>query len=188
MKGKLLIFSAPSGSGKTTIVNHLLKKYPNFGFSISATTRAPRAGEEDGKHYYFLTEEEFADKLDKGQFAEHEEVYAGTSYGTLKTEVERLWELGKQAVFDVDVVGGLNLKKYYGDNALAIFVRVPSLDVLEKRLRDRGTETEENIQKRLGKVEKEMAFEKDFDVTLVNDNLEDALARAEVIIDKFLAE
>ncbi|MFN3403723.1 MAG: guanylate kinase [Cytophagaceae bacterium] len=187
MDGKLIIFSAPSGSGKTTIVKHLLQKNPNLGFSISACTRDRRGrNEEHGKDYYFLTPEEFKAKIDNKEFVEWEQVYPGQFYGTLKSEVERLWSEGKSAVFDVDVKGGLNLKKYYGDKALAIFVKCPSMEILEKRLRERKTETEESISARLFKVKFEMSFEDQFDVTLINNDLSVALQEAQKIVDDFL--
>ncbi len=153
MAGKALIFSAPSGSGKTTIVKHLLQTNPDLGFSISASTRDRRGRtEENGKDYYFLTPEDFKHKIDNNEFIEWEEVYAGNFYGTLKSEIERVWASGKNVIFDVDVKGGLNLKKYFGDKALAIFVKVPSIEVLTARLNDRGTESPESLSRRLFKV------------------------------------
>lgn len=188
--GKLIIFSAPSGSGKTTIVRHLLATDPRLGFSISACTRTKRVGENSaeahGKDYYFLSREEFKQKIDAGDFVEYEEVYPGAYYGTLREEVERVWSLGKHVLFDVDVKGGLKLKKAFGDRALAVFVKVPSMEVLEQRLRDRSTDSEESIQSRLFKVKFEMGFEKEFDVTIVNDNLESALKKAEVLVNNFI--
>lgn len=187
MSGKLVIFCAPSGSGKTTIVQHLLKSNSNLGFSISATTRKKREGiEEHGKHYYFLTEEDFCQRIDDGKVAEWEEVYKGTYYGTLKSEIERLWTQGKTVLFDVDVKGGLNLKRAYGDQALSIFVKVPSVEVLEQRLRSRGTENEESLKKRLKKVKEEMEYAPFFDETLVNDDLEVSFVKAQNLVDKFL--
>jgi len=187
MKGKLVIFSAPSGSGKTTIVKHLLKANPNLGFSISACTRDKRGrNEEDGKDYYFLTPEIFKKKIDNNEFVEYEEVYQGAFYGTLKSEIERIWATGKDVIFDVDVKGGLSLKKYYGDRALAIFVKCPSMEVLEERLRSRKTETEDSISTRLFKVKFEMGFENKFDVTLLNSDLKQALKDAQKLVDDFL--
>ncbi len=187
MQGKLLIFCAPSGSGKTTIVKHLLATNPNLGFSISACTRDRRGrSEQHGKDYYFLTPDDFKKKIDNGEFVEYEEVYAGAYYGTLKSEIERLWAEGKHVIFDVDVKGGLSLKKFYKERALAVFVKVPSMEVLEARLRERKTDSEESISARLFKVKFEMTFEDQFDTTLLNDNLEDSLAKAQKLVDDFL--
>ncbi|WP_128547258.1 guanylate kinase [Larkinella soli] len=189
MEGKLIIFSAPSGSGKTTIVRHLLTTNPNLGFSISACTRDRRGrSEQNGKDYYFLSPEEFKDKIDNDEFVEWEEVYVGAFYGTLKSEIQRVWDSGKHVLFDVDVQGGLKLKKYYGDKALAIFVKVPDEETLKQRLLARGTETEDSLSKRLFKVHFEMSFQDEFDVILVNDHLEDALAKAQKLVDDFLQE
>lgn len=184
--GKALIFSAPSGSGKTTIVHHLLKTNPDLGFSISAATRDRRGRkEEHGKDYYFLTPEEFKKRIDKDEFVEWEEVYAGNFYGTLKSEVQRIWDEGKNVIFDVDVKGGLNLKKYFGDRGLSIFVKVPSVEVLKQRLNDRGTETEESLSRRLFKANFEMSFQKDFDVVLLNEDLDKSLAEAQRLYEQF---
>ena len=189
VSGKLVIFCAPSGSGKTTIVQHLIKNNSNLGFSISATTRPKREGiEEHGKHYYFLTAEDFKQRIEREELAEWEEVYEGTIYGTLKSEIERLWEKGKTVLFDVDVKGGLNLKRAYGDKALSIFVKVPSIEVLEQRLRMRGTESEESLQKRLKKVKEEMEYAPFFDHVLVNDDLQTSFDKAQVLLDDFLEE
>jgi len=186
MAGKALIFCAPSGSGKTTIVKHLLQQNADLGFSISASTRDKRGRtEQDGKDYHFLTPEEFKEKIDKNEFIEWEEVYAGNYYGTLKSEIQRIWDLGKNVIFDVDVQGGLNLKKYFGEKGLAIFVKVPSVEVLKERLRDRGTETEESLSRRLFKANFEMSFQDKFDVVLVNENLEKSLAEAQQLYDNF---
>lgn len=188
MSGKAIIFSAPSGSGKTTIVKHLVSKMPNLGFSISACTRDKRGrSEENGKDYYFLTAEAFKNKIDEDAFIEWEEVYEGNFYGTLKEEIQRIWNSGKHVIFDVDVKGGLNLKKYFGDKALAIFVKVPSLEVLKQRLNDRGTESEESLSRRLYKAKFEMGFEDQFDVTIVNDDKEKSLIEAERLVLDFLA-
>ncbi len=187
MPGKLLIFSAPSGSGKTTIVQHLLQTHANVGFSISATTRAARSEKEQhGRDYYFFTREEFELHIAQDDFAEWEEVYNGTYYGTLKSEIARLWEAGKHVIFDVDVIGGLNLKKAYGDKALAIYVDIPDFDHLEQRLRQRATETEEKIQQRLEKARHEREFRNQFDVILLNAELEKTLAEATTLVDDFL--
>lgn len=183
MPGRLFVFSAPSGSGKTSIVKQLLSTNPTLGFSISATTRKPRPGEVHGKDYYFLEKEDFENKVSLGQFAEYEEVYAGTSYGTLKEEIERLWSEGKDVLFDVDVVGGLNLKKEYGDKAVSIFVKVPDFETLKARLVGRGTETEESLNTRLEKVKYELTFEKDFDYVVINDVLSNAVNSAQEIIN-----
>ena len=184
---KLIIFSAPSGSGKTTIVKYLLSHNNNLGFSISACTRDRRGrSEEHGKDYYFLTPEDFKKKIDNHEFVEWEQVYPGAFYGTLKSEIERIWKTGKHVVFDVDVKGGLSLKKYYGDRALAIFVKCPSMEVLEQRLRARQTDTEESISARLFKVKFEMSFENQFDVTLVNNDLHAALKEAQQLVDNFI--
>ena len=186
MAGKAIIFSAPSGSGKTTIVKHLLKTNADLGFSISASTRDRRGRtEKDGQDYYFLTPLEFKKKIDNNEFVEWEEVYEGNFYGTLKSEVQRIWDEGKNVIFDVDVKGGLNLKKYFGDQALSIFVRVPSIEVLKERLHDRGTETPESLSRRLFKAQFEMSFQDKFDRVLVNENLEKSLAEAQRLYDNF---
>ena len=186
-KGKAIIFTAPSGSGKTTIVKHLLATNQNLAFSISASTRDKRGrSEENGKDYYFLTKEEFRTKVEADEFIEWEEVYTGNYYGTLKTEVERLWAEGKTVVFDVEVNGAMNLKKYFGENALAVFVKVPSMKELKSRLVGRGTESQETLSQRLYRAEFEMGFEDKFDVTLLNENLEDSYKRAEELVSNFL--
>lgn len=185
--GKAIIFSAPSGSGKTTIVKHLLNVNPKLGFSISACTRDKRGrNEENGKDYYFLTPEDFKKKIDNDEFIEWEEVYAGNFYGTLKSEVERIWQEGRHVIFDVDVKGGLHLKEYFGDKALAVFVKVPSIDALKERLTDRQTETESSLSQRVFKAKFEMTFEDKFDVTLLNENLEESLKKAETLVNDFL--
>ncbi|WP_057939484.1 guanylate kinase [Algoriphagus resistens] len=187
-QGKAIIFSAPSGSGKTSLVKHLIQTIPNLGFSISACTRDKRGRHEvHGKDYYFLSQEEFIKKIDEGAFIEWEEVYAGNFYGTLKEEIQRIWDSGKAVIFDVDVKGGLALKKYFGEQALAIFVKVPSLDVLAERLNDRGTETEESLSRRLFKAEFESKFEPQFDVTVINDEFAKSSAEAEYLVNEFLA-
>jgi guanylate kinase len=187
MKGKLIIFSAPSGAGKTTIVRHLLGKNFDLEFSISATSREARHTETHGKDYYFLSTEDFINKVENDEFLEWEEVYKGTSYGTLKSEVERIRNSGKHVIFDVDVVGGLNIKKYYGDEALAVFVQPPSVEELRARLKARSTESEEKIAMRIAKAEHELSFASKFDVVIVNDELEKAFAEAEKVIADFLA-
>ncbi len=185
MEGKLIIFSAPSGSGKTTIVKQLLANNPNLGFSISACTRDKRGrSEQDGQDYYFLTPDEFRKKIDEDAFVEWEEVYPGAYYGTLKSEIERIWASGKHVIFDVDVKGGLALKNYYKERALAIFVKVPSLEILEDRLRIRCTESEESLSKRIFKMKFEWAFQDKFDVVLVNDQLEEAVMEAQRLFDE----
>jgi guanylate kinase len=186
MEGKAIIFSAPSGSGKTTIVKHLLEKNPDLGFSISASTRDKRGRTEaHGHDYYFLTPEDFKQKIDNNDFIEWEEVYEGNFYGTLKSEIDRIWKQGKNVIFDVDVKGGLNLKKYFGDKALAIFVKVPSLDILKERLNDRGTESPESLSRRLFKANFEMSFQDQFDVVLVNENLQKSLTEAQRLYEEF---
>jgi guanylate kinase len=186
MAGKAIIFSAPSGSGKTTIVKHLLKTNPDLGFSISASTRDRRGRtEKDGQDYHFLTPLEFKELIDKNEFVEWEEVYEGNFYGTLKSEIQRIWNEGKNVIFDVDVKGGLNLKKYFGDKALSIFVKVPSIEILKERLHDRGTETPESLSRRLFKAQFEMTFQDKFDVVLVNENLDKSLKEAQRLYDEF---
>ena len=185
--GKAIIFSAPSGSGKTSLVKELMKQVPDLGFSISACTRDKRGRHEvHGRDYYFLSIDEFKKKIDADAFVEWEEVYAGNFYGTLKEEVHRIWKEGKAVIFDVDVKGGLALKKYFGDQALAIFVKVPSLDVLESRLNDRGTETEESLSRRIYKAKFEMTFEAQFDVTVFNDDFTRSSADAVALVTEFL--
>ena len=183
---KAIIFSAPSGSGKTTVVNHLLSIMPELGFSVSATTRKPRENEMDGREYYFLDPEDFRQKLANDEFLESEEVYNGIFYGTLHSEVERLWSLGKTVIFDVDVAGGLRIKKKFGNNALAIFLRPPSIDILMDRLRKRSTEVEHQLQMRIDKAHYELQFENQYDLVLINDKLEDTLAKAEDIVRNFI--
>ena len=188
MTGKLIIFSAPSGAGKTTIVRHLLEKNLNLEFSVSATSRAPRPNETNGKDYYFLTEKEFKLKIENNEFLEWEEVYNGVFYGSLKSEVERIRNLGKNVIFDVDVVGGLNIKKFYGDEALAIFVQPPSVEELRKRLISRSTETEEKIQMRIAKAEHELSFASQFDKLVTNNDLNQACLEAENLIREFIGK
>lgn len=187
MPGKLIIFSAPSGAGKTTIVRHLLNQNLNLEFSISATSRGMRHTETNGKDYYFLSPEEFKAKIQNDEFLEWEEVYAGTFYGTLKSEVDRIRNNGQNVIFDVDVVGGCNIKKYYGDEALAIFVQPPSVEELRNRLVSRSTDAHEVIEKRVAKAEYELTFADKFDVVITNDQLEHALIQAEKAIREFIA-
>ncbi|MDN3668380.1 guanylate kinase [Echinicola jeungdonensis] len=188
-EGKAFIFSAPSGSGKTTIVKHLLNTRSDLGFSISACTRDKRGREEEnGKDYYFLTPEDFKRKIDEDAFVEWEEVYEGNFYGTLKSEIQRIWDSGKHVIFDVDVKGGLNLKNYFGDKALAVFVKVPSINTLSERLKDRGTESEQSLSRRLYKAKFEMSFENKFDVTLVNDNMEKSFEQAGKLVNDFITK
>lgn len=185
-QGKLVIFSAPSGAGKSTLVNHLLPQFPQLSFSISATSRAPRGEEIHGKDYYFLSSEEFNARVAQDELLEWEEVYAGTYYGTLKSEVQRIWSEGGVVVFDIDVVGALNLKKQFGERALALFVQAPSIEVLEKRLRGRGTDSEEKISERIDKAAQEMSRAPEFDKVVVNDDLETAKAESVAILRGFL--
>lgn len=188
MDNKVIIFSAPSGAGKSTIVNHLLGLHPELEFSISATSRAPRGQERHGVEYYFYTADEFRKMIAEDMFVEHEEVYPGSFYGTLKSEVERIWAKGHAIVFDIDVQGGVNLKRIFGDKAFSIFIQAPSVDVLRERLTGRGTDSPEAIEKRVAKAASEMEFAAGkFDHVLVNDDLQMALAEADDIITHFLA-
>jgi guanylate kinase len=187
MDNKVLVFSAPSGSGKSTIVNHILSIYPDsMEFSVSATSREPRGEEQNGREYYFLTTEEFRKMIEEDKFVEFEEVYEGRFYGTLKSECERIWNAGHVIIFDVDVKGGVNLKKYFGDKALSVFIQAPSVEELRRRLVLRGTDSEEDIEKRVAKAAEEMTYADKFDYVLVNDDLETALKEAEEVVDKFL--
>lgn len=189
MTGKVVIFSAPSGAGKSTVVNHLLGLHPEFEFSVSATSRSPRGTEQDGVEYYFMTAERFKELIAQDSFVEYEEVYNDRFYGTLKSEVERIWSKGHVIIFDVDVKGGVSLKKYFGDAAFSILIMPPSMEILEKRLRGRGTDSEEAILERLGKAESELEFAAGkFDHDLVNDKLEDTFAEAESCVNAFLCE
>lgn len=184
--GKVIIFSAPSGAGKSTIVNYLLGKNLGLEFSVSATCRAPRGKEQHGKEYYFFTEEEFKRRIAAGEFLEYEEVYPGCFYGTLNSEVQRIWAEGKTVLFDVDVVGGLNIKKKFGNQALALFIQPPSVAALRERLQGRGTDSPEKIEQRVAKAEYELSFAPRFDTVIVNDRLDDALAKAERKVRDFL--
>jgi len=186
-QGKLIVFSAPSGSGKTTIVKYLLQqKELDLGFSISATSRPIRGKEVDGKDYHFITAKAFKKHIAQGDFVEFEEVYTDNFYGTLKSEVERIWASGKHVIFDIDVVGGLNIKKQYPNKTLAVFVQPPSVEIMEQRLRNRNTETEAKIKERVAKAEKELDFAKNFDVILINDVLENAQKDAYNLVKDFL--
>lgn len=186
--GKMVIFSAPSGSGKTTIVRHLLKVFPNnLAFSISATSRPKRGVEENGKDYHYLSIEEFKQKVDNGEFLEWEEVYAGVYYGTLRSEVEKIWAEGKAVIFDIDVEGGLNLKNQFKDHALAVFVMPPSIKILEERLKSRSTDNPESIARRVAKAEKELKTAELFDTFILNEHLDAALVKAEKVVGDFLS-
>ncbi len=188
MAGKLIIFSAPSGSGKSTIINYLLQQSLRLRFSISATSRAPRGTEQNGVEYYFLTPAEFKARIAKGDFLEYEEVYTDKFYGTLKSEVERILNEGDNVIFDVDVVGGCNIKRFYGDKALSVFIQPPSIEELRKRLVGRGTDTPEVIESRIAKAEYELGFADKFDTVVINDDLETAKAQALQVIQDFLAK
>ena len=189
MGNKVIIFSAPSGAGKSTVVNHLLSLYPELEFSISATSRAPRGQEKHGVEYYFYSADEFRSMITEDKFVEYEEVYAGSFYGTLRSEVERIWAKGHAIVFDIDVQGGVNLKRIFGEQALSVFIQAPSVDILRERLIGRGTDTEEAIERRVAKAASEMEFAAGkFDYVLVNDDLATAKAEAEKVIAGFLAE
>ena len=187
MSGKLIIFSAPSGAGKTTIVRRLLEKHSDkIAFSISASTRQPRGAEVNGVDYYFISKEDFLHKVAKHEFIEFEELYSGTFYGTLRSEVERIWNEGKHVIFDIDVVGGLRLKSKFPEQALAIFVNPPSLEVLKERLTGRGTDSQEKLNERFAKAEHELSFADKFDVILQNNDLETACAEAEKLVIDFI--
>lgn len=186
-KERAVIVSAPSGAGKTTIVKYLLGAIPELAFSVSACSRPPRPEETDGKDYYFISPAEFRERIAREEFVEWQEVYPGSYYGTLRSEMDRIWSTGRFPVFDVDVMGGLNLKKYFGATALALFIQPPSLGELENRLRRRGTESEETLAKRLGKAEYELTFAPRFDRIIVNDNLPVKCAEVTAIVAGFLA-
>ncbi len=186
MSNKVIIFSAPSGSGKSTIVSHILKLHPEMEFSVSATSRAPRGQERNGIEYHFFTADEFRKMIAEDKFVEYEEVYAGSFYGTLKSEVQRIWDKGHVIIFDVDVKGGVNLKKYFGDKALSVFIQAPSVEELRKRLVARGTDSAEAIAKRVAKASEEITYADKFDYILVNDDLQKAYAEAEKVVDDFL--
>lgn len=188
MNQKVIIFSAPSGSGKSTVVSHLVSMFPQLEFSVSATSRRPRGTEKNGKEYYFISPEEFRRLIGMDAFIEYEEVYSGSFYGTLRSEIDRIWGKGHTILFDIDVRGGVNLKHIFGDKALAVFVKAPSLRELRRRLENRATDSQADIEKRLSKAEEESAYEKYFDITLVNDRLEDTLREAEKIVGDFLGK
>lgn len=185
--GKLLIFSAPSGSGKTTIVRRLLEQFSNLEFSISATSRAPRGAEKNGVDYYFLTAEEFAEAVAANKFVEWEEVYKGTCYGTLRSEMERIWTKGNVILFDVDVMGGIRLKEIFGEDAMSIFVMPPSIEELRRRLEGRGTDAPEVIEKRIAKASFELTKAPEFDRQVINDDLEEAVSQVAEIVKNFIA-
>lgn len=186
MTGKLIIFSAPSGSGKSTIINYLLKQNLNLAFSISATSRPPRGTEQNGVEYFFLSPDEFKQRIANNEFLEYEEVYENRFYGTLKSQVEKQLADGQNVVFDVDVVGGCNIKKFYGDRALSVFIQPPSVEELRRRLNGRGTDTPEVIESRIAKAEYELSFAPKFDVVITNDNLEQAQKETLEVIRQFL--
>ena len=189
MQGKIILFAAPSGAGKTTIVKHLLNINPHLSFSISACTRDKRGrSEENGKDYYFITPEEFRQKIEQDAFVEWEEVYEGAFYGTLKSEIERIWEMGKHVILDGDVKGGLKIKEFYQGRALAIFVKPPSIEALAQRLQARQTDSASSISSRLFKAKFELSFEDKFDAVIVNEKLEDAFQQAEELVNRFLAD
>lgn len=184
--GKIIVFTAPSGAGKTTIVRHLLKEIPSLAFSVSATTRKARDYEKDGLHYYFLDIDEFKRKIDGGEFIEYEEVYEGVFYGTLKDELHRLWNEGKHVVFDIDVKGAESIKNHFGDIALTIFVEPPSLETLKERLEKRNTDDLASLEKRLAKFSKEMQYANAFDSVIINDDLDVALIEAKELVSEFI--
>lgn len=183
---KLIVFTAPSGAGKTTIVRHLLNKYDELAFSVSVTTRVARPHEIHGKDYYFLSLEEWHKKIEAGEFLEWEEVYENQFYGTLKSEIDRLWSLGKHVLFDIDVKGAMSIKKEYGDAAITVFVKPPSHEILFNRLRNRKTETEASLKKRIARATEELSYENKCDLVLLNDNLEQCLKDSENLIENFL--
>ena len=185
---KAVIFSAPSGSGKSTIVSHILKLHPELKFSVSAASRAPRGDEKNGVAYWFISADEFRKRIADNEFVEYEEVYPGSFYGTLKSEVERIWDNGDAIIFDVDVKGGVNLKKYFGDRALSVFIQAPSVEVLRQRLVSRATDSPEAIERRVAKAAEEMTYADTSDHIIVNDDLQKAYADAEKLVDDFLCK
>jgi guanylate kinase len=188
MKGKLIIIAGPSGSGKTTIVRHLLGVYPRLAFSISACSRNRREGEMDGEDYYFLSVKQFKDKIEKGEFLEWEQVYPGSYYGTLRSEVERLWTAGRDVIFDIDVKGAMNLKKHYPENSIAIFIQPPSLETLKERLKNRKTESPDFFQQRIKKAAEELSYARQFDKIIQNNDLTGTFAEAEGLVGAFLID
>lgn len=189
MQGKIIILSAPSGSGKSTVIKRIIDDEAlRLGFSVSATSRAPRAGERHGREYYFISDEEFLRRIDAGDFVEWEEVYAGTHYGTLSSEVERVTGSGRNLIMDIDVKGGVNVKERYGSRALSIFIMPPDLDTLSRRLHARGTDSEDVIERRLAKAEYEISFAPRYDVTVVNDDLDTAVEQVRAAILRFISE
>ncbi|MGC4129472.1 MAG: guanylate kinase [Bergeyella sp.] len=186
MNNKVIIFSAPSGSGKTTLVKHCLEIFPELAFSISCTTRKPRGTEKNGTDYYFISPEEFREKIAENAFVEYEEVYTDKYYGTLKSEVERIWNEGKTVIFDVDVKGGISLKKYFGEKALSIFIMPPSVEELERRLMSRGTDDEETIKTRVAKAEEEITYKTEFDKTVINTDLQKAKDEVKTLVEEFI--
>lgn len=185
MQNKLIIITAPSGAGKTTTVKHLLENIPHLAFSVSATTRKKRDNETDGKDYYFISESEFKKKIDNNEFLEWEEVYKGIFYGSLKSEVERLWKMRKTVVFDIDVTGALNLKKFYGGKALSLFIKPPSKEILLQRLKSRATENSKSLEERIRKAESELQYESKFDTVILNDDLQKAVEKTQRIVLEF---
>ncbi|MEY2830329.1 MAG: hypothetical protein RIQ33_2187 [Bacteroidota bacterium] len=184
--GKLIIVAAPSGAGKTTIVKHILKTFPELSFSVSATTRNMRQGEVEGKDYYFLSEQEFKNRIANDEFIEWEMVYVGKYYGTLKSELHRVWNNNQHIIFDVDVEGGIHIKNKYPNNSLSVFIKPPSLEILKQRLTDRNTESTESLNERVSKAEHELSFASQFDAIIVNDDLQKALKETEMLIQDFL--
>ena len=185
---KLILFCGPSGSGKSTAVRHVLQRVPDIAFSVSATTRPPRINEIDGKDYYFISMDDFNDKIDHDEFVEWEEVYSGTRYGTLKSEIQRLWDEGKNVIFDIDVIGGLKIRQVYPDDSLAILMSPPSVEVLRQRLIDRNTESPESLERRVAKAKFELDHADQFDKVIINDDLESALREAEMTVRNFISK
>jgi len=186
MSGKMIIISAPSGAGKTTIVKSILHEFPQLAFSVSATTRSMRAGEQNGKDYYFLTSLEFKKRMDEHSFIEYEQVYEGLLYGTLKSEVDRIWAEKKVVIFDVDVKGGMNIKQQYPKESCSIFIKPPSIEELERRLRGRGTDDEQTIKMRMDRASEELTYESMFDVVIVNDLLDEAIIKTKMAVQNFI--